>query len=193
MDQMQIWASSLWRSELFAVIRQVAPLKCAAGTKSAVADCAVVIVVVNNYSCYLIITLAGPPCIISAVYVYTFYLHGESNKVCHPNHGSKFVSSLSICKILSLLHRAVNFRTKLILGYPPHLKYVAALPWKTSKSEIYNSRVRKTCFKCDFVSSVQQTKMPKVMKISAKINTMQNINILLFVRSLSLTSLKLCS
>jgi len=35
-------------------------------------------------------------------------------------------------------------------------------------------------------------KMPNVMKISAEINTMQNINILLFVRSLSLTSLKLC-
>jgi len=35
--------------------------------------------------------------------------------------------------------------------------------------------------------------MPNVVKISAKINTMQNINLLLFVRSLSLTSLKLCS
>ena len=31
--------------------------------------------------------------------------------------------------------------------------------------------------------------LPNVMKISAKINTMQNINILLFVRLLSLTSL----
>jgi len=31
------------------------------------------------------------------------------------------------------------------------------------------------------------------MKICAKINTMQNINILLFVRSLSLPSLKLCT
>ena len=31
--------------------------------------------------------------------------------------------------------------------------------------------------------------LPDVMKISAKINTMQNINILLFVRLLSLTSL----
>jgi len=31
------------------------------------------------------------------------------------------------------------------------------------------------------------------MKMSAKINTMQNVNILLFVLSLSLTSLKLCS
>jgi len=35
--------------------------------------------------------------------------------------------------------------------------------------------------------------MPDVVKMSAKINTMQNINILLFVRSQSLTSLKLCS
>ena len=33
--------------------------------------------------------------------------------------------------------------------------------------------------------------LPNVMKISAKINTIQNNNMLLFVRSLSLTSLKL--
>jgi len=45
-----------------------------------------------------------------------------------------------------------------------------------------------------FLSSIQQIKeMPNDIKISAKINTMQNINILIFVRSLSLTSLKLCS
>jgi len=30
--------------------------------------------------------------------------------------------------------------------------------------------------------------LPNVLKINAKINTMQNINILLFVRSLSLTN-----
>jgi len=42
-------------------------------------------------------------------------------------------------------------------------------------------------------SSIQQIKeMPNVVKISAKINTMQNINNLRFVPSLSLTSLKLC-
>jgi len=35
--------------------------------------------------------------------------------------------------------------------------------------------------------------LPNDMKISTKINIMQNFNILLFVRSLSLTSLKLCS
>jgi len=33
-------------------------------------------------------------------------------------------------KILSLL-QSNKFPTKPILGYPPHLKYVAALPWKT--------------------------------------------------------------
>jgi len=35
--------------------------------------------------------------------------------------------------------------------------------------------------------------LSNVMKISAMINTVQNINILLVVLSLSLTSLKLCS
>jgi len=35
--------------------------------------------------------------------------------------------------------------------------------------------------------------LSNVMKISAQVNTMQNINILLFVHLLSLTSLKLCS
>jgi len=45
-----------------------------------------------------------------------------------------------------------------------------------------------------FLSSIQQIKeMLNVVEISAKINTMQNINVLLVVRSLSLTSLKLCS
>jgi len=35
--------------------------------------------------------------------------------------------------------------------------------------------------------------LSNVTKIRAEINTMQNINVSLFVRSLSLTSLKLCS
>jgi len=35
--------------------------------------------------------------------------------------------------------------------------------------------------------------MPNVIEISAKINTMQNINVLLVICSLSVTSLKLCS
>jgi len=31
-------------------------------------------------------------------------------KGCHPTHGYNFANSWSICKILSLLHRAVNFQ-----------------------------------------------------------------------------------
>jgi len=53
-----------------------------------------------------------------------------------------------------------KFPTKLALGYPPYLKYIAALPWKTWKSEICTLHARKTCFKCDLLSPVQ--------KISAK-------------------------
>jgi len=45
----------------------------------------------------------------------------------------------------------------------------------------------KTCFKCDFLSSVQQISV-KCHKKTAKINTVQNINILPFVRLLCLTS-----
>ena len=85
-----------------------------------------------------------------------------------------------------------KFPTKPILGYPPHLKYVAALPWKNKNQKFCTFHARKTCFRCDFLSSIQQIKeMPNVVKISAKINTMLNINILRFVCSLSLTSLKL--
>jgi len=65
-------------------------------------------------------------------------------------------SILGFFKILSLLQTAVNFQQKPTLGYPPHLKCVAGLPWKTLKSEILHSHARKTCFKCDFLSSTQQ-------------------------------------
>jgi len=37
-------------------------------------------------------------------------VHYESKKGCHPIHGYNFVNSSSICKILSLLQRAVNFQ-----------------------------------------------------------------------------------
>jgi len=39
--------------------------------------------------------------------------------------------------------KSTKFPTKLILGYPPHLKYVAALPWKSEKSEIFTLHARK--------------------------------------------------
>jgi len=49
-------------------------------------------------------------------------------------------------------------------------------------------------FKCDFFMIYPpDKKLPNVVKISAKINTMRNINSLLFVCSLSLASLKLCN
>jgi len=40
---------------------------------------------------------------------------------------------------------------------------------------------------------LSNTYLPNVIKASPKINTIENINILLFVRSLSLTNLNLCS
>jgi len=40
--------------------------------------------------------------------------------------------------------KSSKFPTKFILSYPPHLKYVAALPWKTLKSEICTLHARKT-------------------------------------------------
>jgi len=49
-------------------------------------------------------------------------------------------ATLTMAITLSILDRfakffhcskSSKFPTKLILGYPPHLKYVAALPWKT--------------------------------------------------------------
>jgi len=46
--------------------------------------------------------------------------------------------------------KSIKFPTKLTLDYPPQLKHVAALPWKTLKSEICTSHARRTCFKCDF-------------------------------------------
>ena len=47
---------------------------------------------------------------------------------------------------------------------------------KLKKSEICNCHARNTRLKCDFLSSIQQIReMPTVVKISAKINTMQNV------------------
>ena len=53
---------------------------------------------------------------------------------------SKKGATLTMAITLSILDGFANsftaaksnkFPTKPILGYPPHLKYVAALPWKT--------------------------------------------------------------
>jgi len=58
-----------------------------------------------------------------------------------------------------------------------------------------NLKIRNLQFSCTSLNIIYPTdkEMPNVIKISAKINTMQNINNLRFVPSLSLTSLKLCT
>ena len=107
-------------------------------------------------------------------------------KGCHPNHGYNFVNSWSICKILSLLQTAVNLQQN--SHWVTHhtlsmlLHYLVKL--KNQKFAL--------CMHVKHVSSVifyhlSNRYLPNVMKINVKINTMQNTNILLFVRSLSLT------
>ena len=58
-------------------------------------------------------------------------LYTESEKLCQPIHGYKFVNSYLICKFSFSAAKIDKFPTKSILVYPPHLKYVAALPWET--------------------------------------------------------------
>jgi len=91
------------------------------------------------------------------------------------------------------MQRAVNLQQS---QYNAHRTLSMFLHYlgKLKNQKFYTSHGRKTRFKCDFLSSIQQIKeMPNVVKISAKINTMQNINILLFVHSLSLACLNHCS
>jgi len=52
--------------------------------------------------------------------------------------------------------KSSKFPTKPVLGDPPHRKCVAALPWKTWKSEILHCHACKSCFNCDLLSSIQQ-------------------------------------
>jgi len=54
-----------------------------------------------------------------------------SQKRCQPNHGYNFVNSRSNLQNSFTATNSTKFSTKPVLGYPPHLKYVAALPWKT--------------------------------------------------------------
>jgi len=41
---------------------------------------------------------------------WNWLLHRDSKKGCHPNHGRNFVNSWWICKIFSLLQRALNLQ-----------------------------------------------------------------------------------
>jgi len=44
-----------------------------------------------------------------------------------------------------------KFPTTPVVAYPPDLKYVAALPWKTQNTEICNFHARKTRFKLELL------------------------------------------
>jgi len=85
-----------------------------------------------------------------------------------------------------------KFQTKSILGYPPTHHTLSMLLHYLGK--LKNQKFA-LCMNVKHVSSVifyhlSNRYLPNVMKINAKIKTMQNINILLFVRLLSLTNLR---
>jgi len=93
--------------------------------------------------------------------------------------------------------KSTKFPTKPILSYHHTLNvllhYLGKLKNQKFALLLHVKNVSNVTF-CDFLSSIQQIKeMPNVAQINTKINAMQNIIILLFVRSVSLTTLKLCS
>jgi len=78
-----------------------------------------------------------------------------------------------------------KFPTKPILGYPTHhtLSVLLHYPGKLKHQKFAILMHVKHVSNVTFLSSIQQIKeMPNVVKINAKINAMQNINILLFVK-----------
>ena len=116
----------------------------------------------------------------------------SQKRVPPPNHGYNFVNSWSICKILSLLQKALNLQQNRYL-ITHHTLSTLLHYFEKLKNQKFA-----LCMHVKHVSSVtfyhlSNRYMSNVMKISVNINTMQDSNILLFVRSLFLTSLKLCS
>jgi len=86
-----------------------------------------------------------------------------------------------------------KFPTKNTLFYPTHLKYVAVYLGKlTNKNSALFMHVKHVS-NVTFYYHRSNRYLSKVMKICAKTNTMQNINILLFVCSLSSTACRACS
>jgi len=100
-------------------------------------------------------------------------------KGCHPNHGYNFVNSWSICKILSLLQTAINFQqnsywvTHHTLSMLLH--YLGKLKNQKLALRMHVKHVSSVIF-----YHLSNRYLPNVMKISAKINTMQNINMVNF-------------
>ena len=58
-------------------------------------------------------------------------LHRESKRGCHPNHGYNCQFLIDLQNSFTAA-KSSKFQPKpILLGYPPHVKYVAALPCKT--------------------------------------------------------------
>jgi len=111
----------------------------------------------------------------------------SQKKGCHPNHGYNFVNSWSIYKILSLLQRAVNLQQN---QYNVTHHTVSMLLHNLGKLKNQKFAV---LMHVQHVSGVtfyhlSNRCLLNVLKINVKINTVQNTNILLFVRSLSFTN-----
>jgi len=91
-------------------------------------------------------------------------------KWCHPNHGYNFVNSWSICKILSLLQRAVNVQQNLY-NVTHHtlsmlLHYLGKLKNQKFAIVMHVEHVSNVTF-----YHLSNRCLPNVMKINVKINT----------------------
>jgi len=94
----------------------------------------------------------------------------ESKTGCHPNHGYNFVNSWSICTILSLLQRALNFQQN------PHEVTHHTLTMLLHYLGKFKNQKIALCMHVKHVSSVNfyhlsNRYLPNVMKLSAKVNT----------------------
>ena len=123
----------------------------------------------------------------SVVNIFAVWSTPWVTKGCHPIRGYNFVNSWSICKILPLLQTTVNFQQNAYWVTHHTLSMLVHYLGKRKNQKFA------LCMQVKHISSVifyhlSNRYLPNVMKISAKINSMQNINILLFVRLLSLTN-----
>jgi len=80
--------------------------------------------------------------------------------------------------------KSSKFSTKPVLGYPPHLVLLHYLGKLKNQKFCILKHLKHISIVTFY--HLSNTCLPNVMKINVKINTMQNTNILLFVRSLSL-------
>ena len=93
-------------------------------TDSDVYRCEVSFIFCTMYLCFVLFVIdvtavkytINIPCLFICMHI-----HHDSKKGCYPNYGRNFVNSWSICKILSLLQRTLNFQQNLIglLTYGP--------------------------------------------------------------------------